>query len=113
MYLFIFLQKNNEMTDHLKLDIVKLEAAASKLRAMAHPMRIAIIELLNNNKRLNVTEIYEALHIEQAAASHHLNILKSKGILASKRDGKQIHYSLKNSTLLDIITCINKCNEAQ
>ena len=50
MYLFIFLQKNNEMTDHLKLDIVKLEAAASKLRAMAHPMRIAIIELLNNNK---------------------------------------------------------------
>jgi DNA-binding transcriptional ArsR family regulator len=113
MYLFIFLQKINEMTDHLKLDIVKLEAAASKLRAMAHPMRIAIIELLNNNKRLNVTEIYEALHIEQAAASHHLNILKSKGILASKRDGKQIHYSLKNSTLLDIITCINKCNEAQ
>ena len=65
------------MTDHLKLDIVKLEAAASKLRAMAHPMRIAIIELLNNNKKLNVTEIYESLRIEQAAASHHLNILLS------------------------------------
>ncbi len=114
MYLFILLQKNiYKMTDQIKLDIVKLEAAASKLRAMAHPMRIAIIELLNNNKKLNVTEIYEALHIEQAAASHHLNILKSKGILASKRDGKQIHYSLKNNTLLDIIVCINKCNEAQ
>jgi DNA-binding transcriptional ArsR family regulator len=114
MYLFYtFAKKIFEMADPLKLDIVKLEAAASKLRAMAHPMRIAIIELLNNNKKLNVTEIYEALRIEQAAASHHLNILKSKGILASKRDGKQIHYSLKNSTLLDIITCINKCNEAQ
>jgi len=101
------------MNDNLKLDIVKLEAAASKLRAMAHPMRIAVIELLSNNKRLNVTEIYELLHIEQAAASHHLNILKNKGILASKRDGKQIHYSLKSNTLLEIISCINKCNEAQ
>ncbi|HNX43455.1 MAG TPA: metalloregulator ArsR/SmtB family transcription factor [Bacteroidales bacterium] len=99
------------MTEQLKLDVVKLEAAASKLRAMAHPMRIAIIELLNNNSKMNVTEIYETLRIEQAAASHHLNILKSKGILSSKRDGKQIHYSLKNETLLDIISCINRCNE--
>jgi DNA-binding transcriptional ArsR family regulator len=97
----------------LELDIVKLEAAASKLRAMAHPMRIAIIDLLNNNKKLSVTEIYEHLNIEQAAASHHLNILKGKGILGSKRDGKQIHYSLKNSTLTDIIHCINRCNEAE
>ena len=114
MYLFLFLQQNNTtMNEELQLDIVKLEAAASKLRAMAHPMRIAIIELLSNNKRMNVTEIYEAMHIEQAAASHHLNILKGKGILASKRDGKMIHYSLKNNTLLEIITCINKCNEAQ
>jgi DNA-binding transcriptional ArsR family regulator len=113
VFIYIFAENLWKMTDPLKLDIVKLEAAASKLRAMAHPMRIAIIELLNNNKKLNVTEIYESLRIEQAAASHHLNILKSKGILASKRDGKQIHYSLRNSTLLDIITCINKCNEAQ
>lgn len=100
------------MTD-LELDIVKLEAAASKLRAMAHPMRIAIIDLLNNQKKLSVTQIYEHLNIEQAAASHHLNILKGKGILASKRDGKQIHYSLKNSTLNDIIQCINRCNDAE
>jgi DNA-binding transcriptional ArsR family regulator len=98
------------MMSELELDIVKLEAAASKLRAMAHPMRIAIIDLLNNEKKMSVTEIYEYLKIEQAAASHHLNILKSKGILASKRDGKQIHYSLKSSTLTEIITCINRCN---
>jgi DNA-binding transcriptional ArsR family regulator len=112
MYFSIFAKTFYHMSDQLKLDIVKLEAAASKLRAMAHPMRIAIIELLSNSKKLSVTEIYEALRIEQAAASHHLNILKSKGILASRRDGKQIHYSLKNNTLLEIITCINRCNDA-
>lgn len=93
----------------MELDIVKLESAASKLRAMAHPMRIAIIDLLKEEKRMSVTEIYERLGIEQAAASHHLNILKTKGILVSKRDGKKIHYALRNKALTDIIYCINKC----
>jgi DNA-binding transcriptional ArsR family regulator len=91
------------------LDLQKLETAASKLRAMAHPMRIAIIDLLTDNKKLTVTEIYENLNIEQASASHHLNILKNKGILESKRDGKMIFYSLKITTLTQVIDCINRC----
>ena len=70
------------------LDVEKLELAASKLRAMAHPMRIAIIDLLTDNVKLTVTEIYEHLNIEQASASHHLNILKNKGLLDSKGMGK-------------------------
>jgi len=91
------------------IDIEKLELAASKLRAMAHPMRIAIIDLLTENKKLTVTEIYESLNIEQAAASHHLNILKSKGLLESKRDGKMIYYSLKIQVLANVVECINQC----
>lgn len=95
----------------LELDVIKLEAAASKLRAIAHPMRIAIIDLLHEKERQSVTEIYQALNIEQASASHHLNILKNKSVLVSKREGKKIFYSLKSSTLTEIIECINRCNE--
>jgi DNA-binding transcriptional ArsR family regulator len=95
----------------LVLDVTKLEMAASKLRAIAHPMRIAIIDLLNEKHKLSVTEIYNHLDIEQASASHHLNILKSKGILLSRRDGKKIFYSLKSVALTEIIDCINRCNE--
>lgn len=95
----------------LVLDITKLEMAASKLRAIAHPMRIAIIDLLNEKPKLSVTEIYSKLDIEQASASHHLNILKNKGVLVSKREGKKIYYSLKSVTLTEIIECINRCNE--
>mgnify|MGYP003574124521 FL=1 len=95
----------------LVLDITKLEMAASKLRAIAHPMRIAIIDLLNEKPKLSVTEIYSSLDIEQASASHHLNILKNKGVLVSKREGKKIYYSLKSVTLTEIIDCINRCNE--
>ncbi|MCD6091463.1 MAG: helix-turn-helix transcriptional regulator [Bacteroidales bacterium] len=97
--------------EKLMLDIDKLEFAASKLRSIAHPMRIAIIDMLADNKRLSVTEIYKALNIEQAAASHHLNILKNNKVLISKREGKKIFYSLKNNTLTEIIQCINRCNE--
>ena len=93
----------------IQLQIEKLEMASSKLRAMAHPMRIAIIELLTQNKKLTVTEIYERLNIEQASASHHLNILKNKGLLESKRDGKMILYSLKTNVLANVIDCINQC----
>lgn len=92
------------------IDIEKLERAASKLRAMAHPMRIAIVDLLTVNKRLTVTEIYNKLNIEQATASHHLNILKNKGLLESKRDGKMILYALKNDALTRLVDCINCCN---
>ena len=95
----------------INLDIAKLENAASKLRAMAHPMRIAIIDMLNEVEMMSVTEIYERLEIEQASASHHLNILKNKGVLVSKRDGKKIFYALKSKTINQIIGCLNICSE--
>ena len=97
--------------ENLSLSIEKLEFAAGKLRAIAHPMRIAIIEMLDYNTRMSVTEIYQGLKIEQAAASHHLNILKNNKVLISKREGKKIFYSLRNHTLTEIIQCINRCNE--
>ncbi|MCB2208343.1 MAG: metalloregulator ArsR/SmtB family transcription factor [Bacteroidetes bacterium] len=96
---------------NIDINVSKLELAASKLRAISHPMRIAIIDLLAQGEKLSVTEIYEALDIEQATASHHLNILKNKNVLVSKREGKKIFYSLKNMTLTEIIECVNRCND--
>lgn len=97
--------------EHIVIIPEKLELAASKLRAISHPMRIAIIELLSKNPRMSVTEIYKELNIEQATASHHLNILKNKNILISKREGKKIYYELRNTVLTEIIECINRCND--
>lgn len=97
--------------DHFDINVSKLELAASKLRAISHPMRIAIIDLLTKDSELSVTEIYETLKIEQATASHHLNILKNKGVLMSHRKGKKIYYSIKNHTLTEIIECINRCTD--
>ena len=93
------------------IDIHKLELAANILRAISHPMRIAMMELLSKGNKLSVTDIYKALDIEQSTASHHLSILKNNGVLVSQRDGKKIYYALRNVALSDIIECVNKCNE--
>jgi DNA-binding transcriptional ArsR family regulator len=92
-----------------ELDIEMLEKAASMLKAIAHPMRIAIIRLLENGDKKTVTEIHNVLNIEQSTTSHHLGILKDKGVLASKRDGKNTYYFLKHDSLKNIITCVSKC----
>jgi DNA-binding transcriptional ArsR family regulator len=94
-----------------ELSAQKLERMAGRMRAIAHPMRIAIIEMLTEKPMLSVTAIYQNLDIEQAAASHHLNIMKNHGILKSKREGKKIFYSLENTTLSDIIKCLGHCKD--
>ncbi len=91
------------------LSISQLEQAASMLKAIAHPMRIAILGYLEEGKKLTVTEIHELLNIEQSTTSHHLGILKDKGVLASKREGKNTYYFLKHPDLGNIVTCVSQC----
>lgn len=95
--------KFNELTPE------QLEKAANMLKAIAHPMRIAILNFLDNGKKLTVTEIHELLNIEQSTTSHHLGILKDKGVLSSQREGKNTYYYLKNDNLNNIVDCISKC----
>lgn len=88
----------------------KLEKASEMLKAMAHPSRMGMVELLKAGKALNVTEIHEALGLEQAVASQHLAVLKKKGILKAERKGKNTYYSLSNKHLGELLDIINKCN---
>src|SRR6056297_3542077 len=87
----------------------QLDKAANMLKAIAHPMRIAILKHLDEGKRLTVTEIHELLNIEQSTTSHHLGILKDKGVLTSQREGKNTYYYLKDNSLSNIVHCVGKC----
>jgi len=100
-----------KMKNSKQLNSDALEKASLMLKAMAHPMRVAILNLLIDGKKLTVTEIHFALGIEQSTTSHHLGILKDKGVLKSERDGKNSFYSVKNKSLEQIIECLNKCTE--
>jgi len=84
--------------------VSQLEEMSELLRAIAHPLRIMIIDLLKEGKQLTVTQIQKELHIEQAVASHHLIILKNKDVLNAHRSGKTILYYLRNEYISQIVT---------
>ena len=89
-----------------KLERTLLERTAGSLKAIAHPVRLAMIDLLKDGKRMNVTQIYISLGLEQAVASQHLSILKERDILDSKRQGKHSYYFLKHGCVVDVIDLI-------
>lgn len=72
----------------------RLQNAAEILRALAHPLRMKILEFIDQNGTINVNKIYNTLNLEQSITSQHLRILRAAGIVITQREGKFIHYSI-------------------
>jgi DNA-binding transcriptional ArsR family regulator len=105
----IFVERNLGLMEIKNLNPESLEKAAGMMKAMAHPVRISIIGCLEPGKRKSVTEIHNQIGIEQSTASHHLGILKDKGVLGSKREGKNTYYYLKHESIVALLNCIGDC----
>src|SRR5215472_3477875 len=91
----------------VKVDFLNLKKAAMILRALNHKLRQQIIRILDENKRLTVTELYVQLRLEQSVASQHLAILRRAGIVKTERDGKFIHYTINHQRIADIMKCVD------
>lgn len=116
VYLLIYLHidicrcLNTElMVSYTDSDAARVEAASNLMKAIAHPIRLSILSHLADGKSFTVTEIHKDLGVEQSTASHHLGILKDKGVLISRKEGKQRYYSLKNKNLKKLVECVNSC----
>lgn len=81
-------------TDASQIDSDKLQHAAEIMRAIAHPLRLRMLEFIDCNTSIHVNAIYNSLKIEQSIASQHLRILRHAGIVHTKREGKFILYSI-------------------
>lgn len=88
----------------------KLEKAAFILKTVAHPTRLAIIDLLGSQEKMSVNELCRALDCEQSLLSHHLINMKLKGLLHCEQDGQNRFYSLKERDVLKLIDCIENCD---
>jgi len=97
--------------EFIELTPENLEKVSSMLKAIAHPIRISIVGCLEDGKKRTVTEIHKQLGLEQSTASHHLGILKDRGVLASKREGKNTWYYLRHENLRSVLTCVSSCCE--
>jgi len=86
----------------IQLDYADLRKAVLVLRAVNHKLRQRIIDLLENNQTMTVTDIYIKLRLEQSVASQHLAILRRAGVVLTERQGKFIYYSLDTDRLNQI-----------
>ncbi len=86
----------------------KLQVSTELMRALAHPLRLKILEFLDNNKNIQVNQIYNTLKIEQSIASQHLRILKNAGVLVADKDGKYMHYNIDYQRVSNAVKAINR-----
>ncbi len=80
---------------------------AEFFQALAHPTRIAIVEQLRNGE-LSTGEIIARLGIEQANASQHLSILRTKNILVNRRAGNQVFYSVRDPLIIEVLDIMRR-----
>ena len=80
---------------------------AEMYKVFSNPIRLEILNLLRD-KEMSVTELIKTSKLSQANISQHLSIMKSKGIVLSKRDGKMIYYKLSNPKILKAFDIIKE-----
>jgi ArsR family transcriptional regulator, zinc-responsive transcriptional repressor len=79
-----------------------LAAAGDLLRALAAPVRIAIVLQLRESSRC-VHDLVDALGVTQPLISQHLRVLKSAGVVRGDRHGREVVYSLVDDHLAHIV----------
>jgi DNA-binding transcriptional ArsR family regulator len=109
-------------TEHLSTFVLShiLECMSNALRqfksqifqGLAHPTRIAIVELLRDGE-LSAGSLIEKLRIEQANASQHLAVLRAKQIVVSRKVGNQVYYSIRDRALIEVLDILRSYFYAQ
>ncbi|TMQ63033.1 MAG: winged helix-turn-helix transcriptional regulator [Candidatus Eisenbacteria bacterium] len=90
-------------------DVRRLKAGI--FQALAHPTRLAILELLGEGE-LPVGAILERLGIEQANASQHLSTLRARRVVSNRKEANQVFYSVRDPLLLEVLDIMRRYAKA-
>ena len=80
------------------------------IKALANPTRLLIVDSLANGEK-NVSELVDLTGEEQSNVSKCLGVLKANGIVAARKDGMNVYYSLKICCMGEFFVCMNKMFE--
>ncbi len=83
----------------------RYETRASILKALAHPIRLFMIEELSKKSHC-VCELTEMVGLDVSTVSKHLSILKNAGLVNVEKKGKQVFYSLRMRCALNFLDCV-------
>ncbi len=81
------------------------EKQAEILKAMAHPLRIGVVDFLKNGEQC-VCDIAEHLGSERSNVSRHLSVMVNAGVLGHRKEGLKVIYRLKTPCILDFFSCV-------
>jgi ArsR family transcriptional regulator len=76
---------------------------AAFFRALAHPVRIRILELLVKGEK-SVQELQEALGVDQPVVSQQLAVLRSTNIVAGRKEGVSVRYVVRDPLIADLLS---------
>jgi ArsR family transcriptional regulator len=82
-----------------------LEARAEVFKALGHPTRLAIVDMLAGGERC-VCEINEHIDADMSTVSRHLSVLRNVGILSSDKRGNQVFYRLECPCITSFYACL-------
>lgn len=80
---------------------------ADIFQALAHPTRVAIIELLGEGE-ITAGGLIERLGMEQANVSQHLAVLRSRQIVVNRKEGNQVFYSVREPIILEVFALMRR-----
>ena len=81
------------------------EARAKIIKAMAHPTRLFIVDVLSKHEKC-VCELTEMIGADTSTVSKHLSILKGAGIVTDEKRGSQVYYQLRVPCVLNFFGCV-------
>ena len=82
-----------------------LEAKAKIFKALGHPARLHIVELLSKEEKC-VCELRDAVGSDISTVSRHLSVLKNANIVVDEKRSNQVYYSLKIPCVLNFLPCV-------
>ncbi len=94
-----------------KINGLDLYQSQEILRAIAHPLRMKILQFIDKHKTVNVNKIYQTLKLEQSITSQHLRILRLADVVTTERQGKFIHYSINYPKVAHVVVSVEEFNQ--
>ena len=88
--------------------MVAVERQVRILKAVAHPLRLSLVRLLEAQPR-TVTELVEQVGAAQPAVSQQLGILRLNEVVAVERRGPFAYYRILRPRVLDLLRCLDQC----
>ena len=95
-----------------KSEQLLFEKQAEIAKAIAHPLRIAVVNFLKDGEQC-VCDIAEHIGSERSNVSRHLSVMLNAGLLEYRKEGLKVIYRLKTPCILDFFSCVSRVLKQQ